>query len=287
MLPVFTAHPTEAKRRTTLDKIHRIADAVQHLHNPAISPEQRTAQTEAIIEEITSLWQTDDIRVVRPSVLDEVKNGLYYFEESLMQVVPRLYRELEDALRQHYPDHLWRIPPLLRFGSWMGGDRDGNPFVTPEVTIEAVRLLRASAINQQIAAIEELSRRLSQSTYQVQISAEFQAALTAHAAAFPATAKVLERRNPTEPYRQQCTYIREKLLLALAHTNEHLPDWFLSKREAAAAVAPFYHSANELLADLRVMAESLKANGGAVIANGMLRDLIRQGRSIWPTHGNP
>ena len=276
VLPVFTAHPTESKRRTTLDKIKRIADAVQLVQNGQLMTDERETQMCMIGEEIASLWQTDDIRIVRPTVLDEVKNGLYYFEDTLMHVVPRLYRDLEDTLRQHYPDHTWRIPALLRFGAWMGGDRDGNPFVTPEVTVEAVRLLRTSAISRHISTVEELSRRLSQSLKQIRISTAFQAALDSHATQFPETARLLERRNPHEPYRQQCTYIREKLLSALAHTSDHVPDWFLSKREADAAVAPAYHTATELLADLRMMYDSLVENGGAVIADGMLHDFIRQ-----------
>ncbi|MBC8162176.1 MAG: phosphoenolpyruvate carboxylase [Roseiflexaceae bacterium] len=276
VLPVFTAHPTESKRRTTLDKIKRIASAVERVQNAALLPHERAEQQRAIAEEIVSLWQTDDIRIVRPTVLDEVKNGLYYFEETLMPVVPQLYRDLEGALRQHYPQQPWQIPALLRFGAWMGGDRDGNPFVTPQVTVETVRLLRTSAINRHILAIEELSRRLSQSTKQVQISDELMAKLATHATEFPEAARVLERRNPHEPYRQQCTYIREQLLQALAHTQDHVPDWFLSKREAAAAVLPCYQNAGELLVDLQVMYDSLVANDGEMTAHGMLRDLIRQ-----------
>ena len=276
ILPVFTAHPTEAKRRTTLEKIRRIASAVQRGRDSNLLPAGREEQRAQITEEIVGLWQSDDIRVVRPTVTDEVKNGLYYFEESLFSVVTRLYRELEAALRQHYPDHAWRIPPLLRFGSWMGGDRDGNPYVTPEVTVETIRLLRSAAVTRHIASVEELSRHLSQSTRQIAISAGLQAALAENARQLPDTARLLERRNPHEAYRQQCTYIREKLLLALAHTSDHLPDWFVSRPEAAAAIAPFYHRAEELLADLWVMHESLMANSSAAVANGMLRDFIRE-----------
>ncbi|KAB8139673.1 phosphoenolpyruvate carboxylase [Chloroflexia bacterium SDU3-3] len=276
VLPVFTAHPTESKRRTTLDKIHRIGEDVQRVQDTSLLPDERYEAVAAIVEEIVALWQTDDIRFVRPTVIDEVKSGLYYFEQSLFSVAPRLYRELEDALRQHYPDHQWRIPALLRFGSWMGGDRDGNPFVTPQVTIEAIRLMRSAAINRHIASVEELSRRLSQSSRQITISAALQQALDEQAQKFPEVAKLLERRNPHEPYRQQCTYIREKLLLALAHTHDHVPDWFLSKRESEAATAPYYHTSAELLHDLRLMYDSLSENDGAVIADRMLCDFIRQ-----------
>jgi glycosyltransferase involved in cell wall biosynthesis len=113
-----------------------------------------------IAEEIVGLWQSDEVRIVRPQVLDEVKNGLFYFEATLYDLVPRLYRALERALVTYYPEHRWHVPELLRFGSWMGGDRDGNPYVTPDVTIETVKLMRAWALRRHTSSIEELSRRL-------------------------------------------------------------------------------------------------------------------------------
>src|SRR6185436_6970226 len=99
-----------------------------------------------ILEEIVALWQSDDVRQVKLTVLDEVKGNLYYFEENLKDVIPQLYQVLEQSLRKSFPKTSWAVPPFLRFGSWIGGDRDGNPFVTPQVTVEAVRLLRVAAL---------------------------------------------------------------------------------------------------------------------------------------------
>ncbi|MEO7913614.1 MAG: phosphoenolpyruvate carboxylase, partial [Roseiflexaceae bacterium] len=273
ILPVFTAHPTEARRRTTLEKLRRIADIVER-DSTGLAILQDDQAQRAIIEEIVGLWQSDEVRIVRPTVLDEVKNGLYYFDVSLYDLIPRLYREIERALREHYPDHVWRVPALLRFGSWMGGDRDGNPFVTPEVTIETVRLLRVAGLQHQISAIEELSHRLGQSIRQVAISEELQRSLDADAERFPAVAELLAHRNPYEPYRQKCTYIREKLLRSLEYAGQHAPDW--GSAEPLPPEGMFYHRADQLLAELRVIERSLRANAGAAVADGALYDMIRQ-----------
>ncbi|HEU5097954.1 MAG TPA: phosphoenolpyruvate carboxylase [Roseiflexaceae bacterium] len=273
ILPVFTAHPTEARRRTTLEKLRRIADVVER-QSAGLLPAERVEAERAITEEIVGLWQSDEVRIVRPTVIDEVKNGLYYFEAGLFDLIPRLYRDLERALSQHYPEHAWRVPALLRFGSWMGGDRDGNPYVTPEVTIETARLLRVAGVRRQISAVEELSHRLGQSIRQVAISEELQRSLDADAERFPAVAELLARRNPYEPYRQKCTYIREKLLRSLDHASKHAPDW--GSAEPLPPEGHFYHYAGELLADLQVMEKSLRANAGASVADGALHDLIRQ-----------
>ena len=131
--------------------MRRIADSVQRHYATDHLPEEHVETTRLIAEELVGLWQSDEVRVIRPTVSDEVKNGLYYFEASLLDLIPQLYRELEIALAQHYPEHEWRVPPLLRFGSWMGGDRDGNPYVTPDVTVETVRLLRVRALQRWLA----------------------------------------------------------------------------------------------------------------------------------------
>jgi phosphoenolpyruvate carboxylase len=273
VLPVFTAHPTEAKRRTTLEKLRRIAETVERATGAQL-PAEAAATTRLIAEELVGLWQSDEVRVIRPTVLDEVKNGQYYFEASLFDLAPPLYRELEQALAQHYPEHAWRVPPLLRFGSWMGGDRDGNPYVTPDVTVETVRLMRTRALQRHIAAVEELSHRLGQSTRQIQASAELSDSLAADAALFPQTAALLANRNPYELYRQKCTYIRDKLLRSLDHAANHASDW-----GGGAPLPPtgsFYLRRDELLADLHVIERSLRINRGAAVADGALRDLIRQ-----------
>ncbi|MFO7169974.1 MAG: phosphoenolpyruvate carboxylase [Chloroflexota bacterium] len=272
--PVFTAHPTEARRRTTLEKLRRIADLLELRFSGQLHGYELEENLGRIHEEIVGLWQSDEVRVVKPTVIDEVKNGLYYFETCLFDLLPRLYRELEHALRQHYPEHTWRIPPVLRFGSWMGGDRDGNPFVTPEITVEAVRLMRVAALDRHIAAIEDLSHRLGQSVRQTPVSEELRRSLEADAAMFPQVAELLEHRNPYELYRQKCTYIREKLLRTREHTLRHDPDW--GSHDPLPPAGSFYLRRDELLEDLRVMQDSLRENRGGVVAGGVLADLVRR-----------
>jgi phosphoenolpyruvate carboxylase len=272
--PVFTAHPTEARRRTTLEKLRRIADLVERRFSGGMHSFDMEENRRRIHEEIVGLWQSDEVRVVKPTVADEVKNGLYYFEIGLFDLVPRLYRELEYALREHYPDHEWHVPPILRFGSWMGGDRDGNPFVTPEVTVEAVRLMRAAALERHIAAVEDLSHRLGQSARQTPVSEELRLSLAADAALFPKVAELLAHRNPYELYRQKCTYIREKLVRSREHATRHAPEW--GSHEPAPPAGTFYHRRAELIEELRVMQRSLRENRGATVADGILTDLIRQ-----------
>ncbi|MBC8078158.1 MAG: phosphoenolpyruvate carboxylase, partial [Chloroflexales bacterium] len=283
IMPVFTAHPTEAKRRTTLEKLRRIGGSLAELQmSDANAPNlsQKRDLLRCIEAEIVGLWQSDEVRMVKPTVLDEVKNGLYYFEDVIEGEVPRLYSDLEDALEEYYPREgnaeggAWRVPPLLRFGAWMGGDRDGNPFVTPDVTVQTVRLLRQRQIDAHIASVEALSRLLSQSSHQVAISDALSRSLARNAKLFPKVAELLSQRNPHEPYRQQCTYIREKLLRSRTHTAQHQPAWGQSQQ--LPPLGSFYHTSDELLTDLRVIDASLREHGGALVADGDLHDFIRR-----------
>lgn len=279
IIPIFTAHPTESQRRTTLAKLRRISDAMTTLtpvngENGSVRmlPHERTALLEEIEEQLVSLWQSDVVRVVKPGVLDEVNNGLYYFQEVLPEVVPQIYRDLEQALREYYPNHTWQLSPLLRFGIWMGGDRDGNPFVTPEVTVETVRMLRVTMINNVLATLDDLHHDLSQSSLQVGISPELQVCLEQHAALFPELARPLAERRPRELYRQQCAYIREKLKRTLEHTRTHTPRWGMDAPMPQPGT--FYYHSSELLDDLRVMETSLRANGGRLVADGALHSAM-------------
>ncbi len=274
ILPVFTAHPTEARRRTTLEKLRRLADLIELHHHGAASDFEASEVARGVHEEIIGLWQSDDVRVVRPTVIDEVKNGLFYFESGIIDLIPRLYRELEYELQRHYPDHTWYVPPLLRFGSWMGGDRDGNPNVTPDVTVESIRLMRIAALRHHLRAIEDLSHRLSASTRQVSVTDELLASIELDAAIFPEVAAGFSRSIPFEPYRQKCTLIHEKLLRSLAHAERCEPDW--GSHAHLPPFGSFYHRSGELLADLRLIERSLRANAGSAVADGVLHDIIRQ-----------
>jgi phosphoenolpyruvate carboxylase len=280
---VFTAHPTEARRRTILDKLRRIAAALDQrqshgliIPDPAepTDPEFDAATTAAILGEVTSLWQSSEVRQSRLEVIDEVKNGLYYFESGLIDLLPRLYRDFERALATRFPGVEWQVPSLLRFGSWMGGDRDGNPNVTPAVTFDTIRYMRLAALRLHRESIERISHQLSSSTRQVPVSAELLDSLAADQRLFPELTELLQKRNPDEIYRQKCTYIREKLSRTIDYAEHTVPNW----RGEALPIehATRYALRAELLADLLVMQHSLQEYGGAAIASGALHDLIRQ-----------
>ena len=274
IVPVFTAHPTEARRRVTLERLRRIDDAVERLHAPDVLPAEEAEQSRRIEEEIVTLWQSDEVRSGRPTVLDEVQNGLYYFEQGLFDLVPRLYRDLETSLAASYPEHAFHVPSLLRFGSWIGGDRDGNPFVTPEVTVEAARRLRIAALTRHLASIEDLGRRLTQSTREVSVSAELQRSVEEDDARDPELGRELLRRLPHEPYRRKCGHIARKLRRSLEHTRTHAPALF---RDAPPPRDPArYHRGGELLADLAILDQSLRAHGSGAVAAGALRDIRRE-----------
>ncbi len=271
--PVFTAHPTESKRRTLLERLRHIADLLDQWSAAASLPREQRALERALRSDIAAMWQAHELRDQRPSVLDEVKKGIYFCNETLLPITPRIYRTLQDALETYYPDHQWQVPPVLRWASWIGGDRDGNPNVTPTVTLDTLRLLRQHAVAHHIDAIERLSHALTSSTYVVGYSDELHAALEAYAATFPALATVLEQRNPTEPYRQMCSYIRQKLLNTRAHAAAWQPVW----NAAPSSTDPTrYLHGSEFVNDLELMDRSLRAHAGAAIADGMLRDVLQQ-----------
>ncbi len=264
----FTAHPTESRRRTTLTKLHRVYATAVLLSEGRLPESERGEIMKSVLEEAVALWQSDEVRQVKLTVLDEVKGHLYYFEESLWDVMPALYRELERSLKKEFPKTPWSVPPFLRFGSWVGGDRDGNPFVTPEVTVEAVRLLRISALKSHIKAVEELSSRLSSSDRQTPITAELSASIARDEALFPEVAERIAYHIGHERYRQKCNYIHEKLLMTLVHAEGFRKDW----RSVPPPPPPgtWYASASEFIADLNVMDVSLRTNKGAILADGYL-----------------
>lgn len=170
---IITAHPTEATKRTVLEIQKRISTLLQQFDNPMLSKKQRKDLDESLFNEVTALWQTDELRERKPTVLDEVKNGLYYFDQTLFEVLPGIHHELENQLRGYYPDFDWKVPNFLHFGSWIGGDRDGNPNVTPEITWETLKLQQKLVLKKYKAAITDLMKRFSQSTTRVTISQDF------------------------------------------------------------------------------------------------------------------
>ena len=255
--PVFTAHPTEAARRTTLARLRGVADLLE-LDQDARADRQ-------LAEIIDLLWLTDDLRIARPEPIDEARNAVYYFDELYRRTVPHVLDELDGTLRRLGVD----LPPIARplsFGTWIGGDRDGNPNVTPEVTLDVIRLQHDHAIRDVIDVVDGLRQDLAVSTRLVAVSPSLLRSLEADLAALPEVEDRYLRLNAEEPYRLKAICIRQKLL----NTQTRIRD--PSHRHVRGRD---YLGTDELLGDLLAMRDSLLANRGELVATGRLDRAIR------------
>ncbi len=255
---VLTAHPTEARRRTALDKLSRIFGVLRDLDERSELPHRLDDARRRLLATVQELWGSDELRAVDRTVLDEVRAGLVFLAGTIATTVPAVYRDLEEAIAEHYPGADVPVPSLLRFGSWMGGDRDGNPFVTADVTLQALALMREQCLRLLEERVTMLAGRISLSD-RVGPPAEGLGDLEAGLAeAFPARAAELRAANPAEPYRRA-------LSLMAARTR------------ATRDGSPLgYGAPAELVADLRAIEAALVADGGALTARGDLRDVLRQ-----------
>ncbi len=268
--PVFTAHPTEAKRRTILETLRRIFLLSQELHFGHLNPESQEAIQGRIQAQIQILWKTDEVREQKPQVLDEVGQGLYFFRESLFETVPRVYRKLEDAVHRIYgPDSRIQLPSLIRFGSWIGGDRDGNPYVKPETTELAIRMHHELILEEYIQRVTDLSRELSFSSSMVQPSVEFLDSLSADDEFCREIFGTSSDPGRLEPYRRKMQIIkqrlrsnRKRLNLRMSHQSiQHIPEGYATEKD--------------FLNDLYQVRDSLISHGDGNIARERLQDLIR------------
>ena len=256
---VMTAHPTEARRRTTIDKLARVF-AVLHELDERNAPDREDARRR-LLATVQELWGSDDIRAAELTVLDEVRGGLVHFASTLADAVPRIYRDLERAIAESYPDRDGEpvsIPPLLGFGSWIGGDRDGNPFVTPQMTLNALELMREQCLRLLESGLEQLAGRLSLSERLTGRPTGLTPILARGELAFPALAATLAGLNPEEPYRRAVTFMRERV------------------RATQGRGSGGYETPAELLEDLQAVERSLCDGSGALTANAELGDFIRQ-----------
>ncbi|MCS7251427.1 MAG: phosphoenolpyruvate carboxylase [Anaerolineae bacterium] len=259
--PVFTAHPTEAKRRTVRGILGRIRAILSEIDAPDRLPREQEELLRRLRAELTALWQTDLVRVHRPSVMDEVENGLSFFVRTLWSLTPRLYRDVREALRATYPEIGEALPIFLRFGSWIGGDRDGNPRVTPEVTAQTLQRHRQVALSLHLQQARDLFIALGISTRQASVSSALVQALTEAEARWTALKEHLARISPYEVYRRWTMMIAWRL--------EQTQRW-----DPMAGPPPegAYRSARELVEDLERMRKSLREGRGERIADGLLWD---------------
>ena len=254
--PVFTAHPTEAARRSVLNKLGSIADLLDDPRNPS--------QQDRLAETIDLLWQTDELRLGRPEPLDEALNALYYLDDLFTQTVPEVLNDFAKEMKRIDVEVPITARPLS-FGNWIGGDRDGNPNITAEVTTDAMVLQVGHAIRVTIAAMNALRQMLSVSTKIVGATPELSASVEKDLANIPEFEPRFLRLNAEEPYRLKATAIVHRLAFTRdrhAKGAPHVPN-----RD--------YANTAELLADLVLMRDSLLAHRGELIATGLLERTIR------------
>ncbi|MCA1010279.1 phosphoenolpyruvate carboxylase [Halobacillus halophilus] len=251
---IITAHPTEATKRTVLEIQKRIATILQKLDNPLLTKNERDSLRDSLQNEVSVLWQTDELRDRKPTVMDEVRNGLYYFDETLFDVLPEIHQELEYCLEENYPEEDWDVPNFLRFGSWIGGDRDGNPNVTPDITWQTLQKQRNLVLNKYEEVLVELMKRFSHSSAQVTVTDDLMASIEKEEPMLP---KGKKWRVEKEVYRRKFAIVLERL------------------RQVGQSDLG-YNYADELLEDLHQIQTSAKTHQPARRELKKLRKLIRQ-----------
>ena len=271
-LPVLTAHPTEAKRRTVKSALRGIFLTLEELDDPRMKGFFRKQLLETLQNQIKLLWETDEVRARRMGVEDEIEAGLFYFPLSLFGATARVYRNFDRALVDVYgPQEVsgLKLPSFLRFGSWIGGDRDGNPFVTPEATALAVRLQAQAVLQEYLRRLEVLRGKLSQSYGLCQPSAAFLESLEADRKQLGSVISPLEKPYLQEPYRHK---------LALMHYRIERKLDSICQRVAGSSGQDHPHAyanSGAFARDLELIRESLIGHGDGEIAKHGLQDLIR------------
>ena len=264
--PVFTAHPTEVARQTVLLKRRRIAQQLERLDRLPLTAEEAENSEDNIRAEVGSLWQTDEVRMAKPTVDDEIRMGLRYFRLSLFDALRRVYGEVVESFRDIYALDLDEadVPNLLQFGSWIGGDRDGNPLVKPACIKDSLEMARGLILREYLHDVEALSDRLSSSRRQTAVTPELLSRLKHYERSIPGVHLAWGPHNTSESYRRFLSYIFHKLQ---------------ASREATDAPAA-YRSAAEFEEDLLLVQSSLKSNGGERLAKTYVGSLLRKLRTF-------
>lgn len=271
-IPVFTAHPTESKRRSVMDNLRRIFLDIGAL-NEADSYNNEYVK-ESIYQQLESqvqvLWQTDEVRRQKPTVEDEIRNGIYYFRKSLFDAVPEVYRYMERALAKHYPDDKIETPDFLTFGSWIGGDRDGNPFVTHDTTVHALLLQSRAVIYEYQKRVFDLSSKLTHSRFISDISQEvINRSTIVDTDLIDQVFRKRPERFKDEPYRRLLYLMHGKLQKNINYLEGRINGEHTVKSRFA------YDCETDFLEDLELIYNSLCGHGDQNVANEELQDLIR------------
>ena len=272
VIPVFTAHPTEVARRSVLYKRRRIAGLLEDLDRIPVADEDLCTLEDAVTAEITALWQTDEVRTRRPTVGDEVKMGLDTYNASIFEALPQLYQEAASALRDEYQIalDLVSLPLLLTFGSWIGGDRDGNPFVTPQVTRDAVAAARTHALTYYERQVQNIFDLLTSSAQQTPVNAALQQRLDAYIAQISvAGLPPFGASYEFEQYRRFMLCVGARL----AQANGSEQNAAQPENARLGGLLP-YATADEFISDLTLVRTSLIENRGPRLASELLDPLL-------------
>ncbi len=274
---VLTAHPTEAQRRMVLTKLSVIDRLLFQREYRVLTAREKKTLDEKIYQQITLLWQTDELRRRKQTVQDEVDNGLYYLDEVLFDVLPETLKRFQRVAEEAYGKKLGFIP-FFRFGTWIGGDRDGNPNVTHAVTRETLRQQRSVVLQKYIDAMERLTEAFSQSVSLVGATDKLLKSIEADEAELPLYAASVKEKSPFEPYRRKAFLMQRRLINTLR----------LNKTEAQRKTAPdvtlegSYADADEFRDDLLILLESLKKHGGECVRDQV--DIILNALKLFGFH---
>ncbi len=266
--PVFTAHPTEASRRTVLELLVRVAETLDALQDPSCRSGDLARGQRTLAELVDVLWQTDELRVERPEPGDEARSALYYLTSLATGVVPDLLEDLDVELARIGVSRD-RTRAALRFGSWVGGDRDGNPHVTPAVTLDVLALMHERGLGVLVELVDDLTVRLTASVKIVGVSRDLLASLETDRAALPGVHATVGRLNAEEPYRLKLSYVRTRLVNTrrrISRGEDH--------REGIDYAGP-----GDLVEELELMGASLRAHEGDLVADGPLERMLRTVRA--------
>jgi len=260
--PVITAHPTEAKRVSILEKYRRIYLLMRELESTRWTDREREALVKSVYDQVELLWLTGELHLEKPTVEHEVSWGQHFFQESIFDLAPELLSSFERALKRHYPQEKFEVTPFFQFGSWIGGDRDGNPFVTNEVTRRTMKQNATASLTYYRNRVVELVRMLSISERAVIVPPAFKEELSRRLSELHDGAAIAQR-NFNEPYRQFVTTILRKIDNTLAATNDEPTS------------GPRYTSADKLIGDLLMLESVLTEAKSEALATDLVRPLRR------------
>ena len=267
--PVFTAHPTESKRRTIQEALQRIFSVSEKLNNENLDEFHRNEINQQLKREIQILYKSNEVRTDKPTVIDEVKNGLFYYRECLFNAIPEVYRQFEHALERQYENNTIKVPSFFQFGSWIGGDRDGNPFVKPETTRNAIYLQNRQVLKEYINRVTKLTHVITHSYQLCTPSDAFTTRLEQDEKLYSGAFADKPQRYNKEPYRRKLWFMFFRLNSNLNKIEANLGECEANNNFYG------YKNESELLDDLYLIRDSLISHGDSIVADGRLKDLIR------------